>query len=69
MCRDIERQDVDEGHIPGTKIEPQRPLLDTLGLTHMEAERGLGRVTGITRGKLDSVRIIGDGYNLSRVYE
>jgi hypothetical protein len=39
------------------------------GLTPMEAERGLGRVAGITRGKLDSVRIIGDGYHLSRAYE
>ena len=39
------------------------------GLTHMEAERGLGRVAGITRGKLNSVRIIGDGYHLSRSYE
>jgi len=39
------------------------------GLTHTEAERGLSRVAGITRGKLDNVRIIGDGYNLSRRYE
>ena len=31
MCRDIERQDVNEAQIPGIKIEPQRPLLDTLG--------------------------------------
>ena len=32
MCRDIERRNVNEGQIPGTKIEPQRPLLDTLVL-------------------------------------
>jgi hypothetical protein len=31
MYRDIERRDVNEGQIPGTKIEPQRPFLDTLG--------------------------------------
>jgi len=30
MCRDIERRDGDEGQIPDKKIEPQRPLLDTL---------------------------------------
>ena len=34
MCQDIERQDVNEGHIPGTKIKPQRPLLDTLSESH-----------------------------------
>jgi hypothetical protein len=39
------------------------------GLTPIEAERGLGRVAGITRGKLDSVHIIGDGYHLLRAYE
>jgi hypothetical protein len=38
------------------------------GLTHMEAERSLGRVAGITRGKLYSVRIMGEGYNLFRSY-
>src|SRR5207248_2948206 len=30
MCRDIERQIGDEDQIPGKRIEPQRPLLDTL---------------------------------------
>jgi hypothetical protein len=39
------------------------------GLTRLEAERGLNRVAGIARGKLDSVRILGDGYHLSRSYE
>jgi hypothetical protein len=39
------------------------------GLTPTEAECGLERVAGITRGKLDSVRIIGDGYHLSHSYE
>ena len=34
----------------------------------MEAERGLSRIAGIARGRLHSVRIIGDGYNLSRLY-
>jgi predicted nucleic acid-binding protein len=38
------------------------------GLTPMEAERGLRRIAGIARGRLHSVRIIGDGYNLSRLY-
>jgi hypothetical protein len=32
MCRDIEREDVNEVQIPGKKIESQRPLLDTLVL-------------------------------------
>ena len=36
MCRDIERRDVNEGQIPGTKIEPQRPLLDTLSVVLLE---------------------------------
>src|SRR5438132_13199469 len=30
MCRDIEWRDGDKGQIPGKRIEPQRPLLDTL---------------------------------------
>jgi hypothetical protein len=38
------------------------------GLSQSEAERGLSRVGGIARGKLDSVRIIGDGYSVSRTY-
>ena len=32
MYRDIERREVNEGQIPGKKIEPQRPFLDTLVL-------------------------------------
>jgi len=31
MCRDIEWWEVNEVQIPGNKIEPQWPLLDTLG--------------------------------------
>lgn len=38
------------------------------GLTREEAERALRRIAGITRGKLDSVRIIGDGFDLTRTY-
>jgi len=38
------------------------------GLSEAEATRGLNRVTGITRGKIDSVRIIGDGYDVKRNY-
>jgi hypothetical protein len=30
MCRNIEQWDVNEVQITGKKIEPQRPLLDTL---------------------------------------
>jgi hypothetical protein len=30
MCRDIERWEVNEVQIPGKKIEPQWPFLDTL---------------------------------------
>src|SRR6266566_3252939 len=33
MCRDIEWRDGDKGQIPGKRIEPQRPLLDTLCLS------------------------------------
>jgi hypothetical protein len=32
MCRDIERWEVNEVQIPGKKIEPQWPFLDTLVL-------------------------------------
>jgi len=38
------------------------------GLDATEAARGLGRVGGIAGGKLDSVRIIGDGYDVSSSY-
>ncbi len=38
------------------------------GLSEAEAVRGLNRVAGITRGRVDSVRIIGDGYNVKRNY-
>jgi hypothetical protein len=38
------------------------------GLSEAEAIRGLNRVGGITRGKIDSVRIIGDGYDIKRNY-
>ncbi|HLP87533.1 MAG TPA: hypothetical protein VK184_02865 [Nostocaceae cyanobacterium] len=35
------------------------------GLTEAEAIQGLERVKNITRGKLDSVRIIGDGFDIT----
>jgi hypothetical protein len=38
------------------------------GLDPAEAERGLARVGGIAGGKLDSVRIIGDGYDVQKSY-
>jgi hypothetical protein len=38
------------------------------GMTEAEAERGLARVSGIARGKLDSVRIIGNGYDVTGTY-
>jgi hypothetical protein len=38
------------------------------GLTKAEAERGLARVAGIQNGKSDSVRIIGDGFDVTRKY-
>ncbi len=34
MCRDIEWWEVNEVQIPGNKIEPQWPLLDTLLYNH-----------------------------------
>ena len=37
------------------------------GLTKVEAERGLMRAKNITRGKIDSVRIIGDGFDIIAV--
>ena len=33
------------------------------GLSEAEAGRGLARAAGISRGKIDSMRIIGDGFN------
>lgn len=36
------------------------------GLSEAEATKGLNRVAGITRGKVDSVRIIGDGFDIKR---
>lgn len=38
------------------------------GLTRPEAERALARVGGVARGKLDSLRIIGEGYDIAREY-
>ena len=38
------------------------------GLTQVEAERALNRIAGIQNGKLDSVRIIGKGFDLNRNY-
>jgi len=35
------------------------------GLTEVEAIRGLARVRNITRGMMDSVRIIGDGFDVA----
>ena len=35
------------------------------GLTRVEAERGLARARNITRGKIDSARIIGDGFDIT----
>jgi hypothetical protein len=39
------------------------------GMTEGEAERGLARVSGIARGRLDTVRIIGDGFDVVGHYE
>lgn len=35
------------------------------GLTEDEARHGLARAAGITRGKVDSVRIVGDGFDIT----
>ncbi len=35
------------------------------GLTEVEAQRGLARARNITRGKIDSVRIMGDGFDIT----
>ncbi|CAD5931129.1 hypothetical protein NO108_01676 [Planktothrix rubescens] len=37
----------------------------TSGLIESEAERGLQRAKNITRGKIDSIRIIGDRYDIT----
>lgn len=36
------------------------------GLSEAEAVRGLNRASGITRGRIDSIRIIGNGYDIKR---
>ena len=38
------------------------------GLAQPEAIRALARIQGITRGRLDRIRLLGDGYELSRTY-
>lgn len=35
------------------------------GLTIADAQRGVARVRGISRGKLDTLRIIGDDFDIS----
>jgi hypothetical protein len=42
-------------------------IIDTRGsgLTEAEARRGLARAAGITRGKIDSVRLVGDGFDVT----
>jgi hypothetical protein len=35
------------------------------GLSEEEARRGLARASGITRGRIDSVRVIGDGFDIT----
>jgi hypothetical protein len=37
------------------------------GLTKVEAQRGLARAKNIARGKIDSVRIIGDSFDITAV--
>jgi hypothetical protein len=46
MCRDIERWEVNEVQIPGKKIEPQWPFLDTLDCS---------RATGVIQPVHDAV--------------
>ena len=38
------------------------------GLAQPEAIRALARIQGITRGRLDRIRLLGDGYELSHTY-
>ena len=38
------------------------------GLAQTEAIRALARIHGITRGRLDRIRLLGDGYELSHTY-
>ena len=35
------------------------------GLTQEEAARGIGRAMGISRGKVDQIRVIGDGFDIT----
>ena len=53
MCRDIERWEVKEVQIPGKKIEPQWPFLDTLLIGAPLGGTALGSIiTSLaTRGK------------------
>jgi hypothetical protein len=48
-----------------------RDIIDArgTGMTEGEAERGLARVSGIARGRLDTVRIVGDGFDVVGHYE
>lgn len=38
------------------------------GLSEAEAKLALDRISGVTRGKLDSVRIVGNGFDVKRRY-
>ncbi len=38
------------------------------GIGEAEAKLALDRISGVTRGKLDSVRIVGDGFDVRRLY-
>lgn len=38
------------------------------GVSEVEAKIALERISGVTRGKLDSVRIVGDGFDVRRQY-
>ncbi len=47
--------------------QARRMVIDARGsgLTRDEAVRGIGRVRGIARGRLDQVRIVGDGFDIT----
>jgi hypothetical protein len=38
------------------------------GLTQAEAARGLNRAGGIARGQLDNIRVIGNGFDISKKF-
>ena len=55
MCRDIERGEVNGVQIPGNKIEPQCPFLDTLAHEHLQLGQRVEDIFGYLFAKQQPV--------------